>query len=86
MSVSGFRLVRVPRIWDDPERRDAEKGIGEELARLAWRFKNAFDGWTESVAELATWIRYSPPPPGAKPVEPWFENEEEDDGGPETIH
>ena len=57
--------------------------IGEELARLAQRFKDALDEWTRSVAELATWIRYSPPPPGAKRVEPWFEDE---DDGPETIH
>jgi len=44
--------------------------------------------WIKNVSELATWIRYSPPPPGAKPIEPWFEDqsEDDDDGGPETIH
>ena len=57
VSVSGFRLVRVPRVWDDPDRRKAEKDIGEELARLARRFKDALDQWTKSVAEVATWIR-----------------------------
>jgi hypothetical protein len=87
VSVSGFRLVPVPRVWDDPDRRKAEKDIGEELARLARRFKDALDEWTRSVAELATWIRYSPPPQGAKRVEPWFEDEDGDeDDGPETIH
>ncbi len=42
----------------------------------------------KNVSELATWIRYSPPPPGAKLTEPWFEDqsEDDDDGGPETIH
>ena len=29
----------------------------------------------------------SPPPPGAKPIEPWFDDEaEDDDDGPETTH
>ena len=65
----------------------AEKGIGEEFARLAGRFKDALDEWTRSVAELARWIRYLPPLPEAKRVEPRFEDDEEDEGGgPETIH
>jgi len=41
VSVSGFRLIRIPRVWDDPDRRRAEKDTGEELARLARRFRNA---------------------------------------------
>jgi hypothetical protein len=87
VSVSGFRLIRIPRVWDDPGRRKTEKDIGEELARLARRFRDALDEWTGSVAELARWIRYTPPPPESRSVEPWFEDEEEDeDGGPETIH
>ena len=77
-------------MWDDPDRRNAEKGAAEEIARLARRFKNAMDEWTESVAELARWIRYAPPPPEAKPAEPWFEDreeeEEQENGGPESIH
>ncbi len=83
--VSAFQLVRVPRVWDDPDRRDAEKGNSKELARLARRFKMALEEWISSVVELGNWIRYSPPPPEAKPLEPWFEDEEEN-GGPETIH
>lgn len=86
LSVSGFRIVEVPRIWDDPERRSREKGIDRELARLAKRFNQAFVAWTDSLAELATWIRYSPPLPDAKPLQPRVENEEEENGGPETIH
>ena len=87
ISVSAFQLVRVPRVWDDPLRREAEKGNGKELARLAGRFKQALDEWINSVSELGNWIRYSPPPPEAKRLEPWFEDEEEEEeGGPETIH
>jgi len=78
VSVEGFRLVRVPRVWDNPERRDAEKDSAEEAARLARRFKSAIDEWTGSVAELARWIRYAPPPPEAKPVEPRFDDREEE--------
>jgi hypothetical protein len=88
VTISGFRIVRVPRVWDDPDRREAERGPQVELGRLARTFKATFDEWTKSVSELATWIRYSPPPLGAKPIEPWFEDEPEDDDdhGPETIH
>lgn len=89
VSVAGFRFIRVPRVWADPDRRNAEKGATEELARIARRFKNVMDEWSGSVAELASWIRYAPPAPDAKQVEPWFDDsgdEEMDDGGPETIH
>ena len=88
LSISGFRTVRVARTWDDPDRRVEEKDSRDELGRLARRFKSALEEWTKSVAELAAWIRYLPPPPGAKPVEPWFDDQSEDDGdgGPETTH
>lgn len=84
-SISSFRLVRIPRIWDDPQRREAEKDISGDLAGLAHRFKDAYDEWRASIADLATWIRYSPPPTNSRPVEPWFEDDDED-GGPESIH
>jgi hypothetical protein len=85
VTISGFRTIHLPRVWDDPDRREAERDPHGDLHALARTFKTAFDEWTKSVSELATWIRYSPPPPGAKPVEPWFDDEtEEDDGGPET--
>jgi hypothetical protein len=83
VSVSGFRIVRVPRIWDDPVRREAEKDIGKELTPLAQRFKDAADTWGKSVADLARWIRYSPPPPGMKPLNPGTQDENEDI---ESIH
>ena len=79
-------MVRVPRVLDSPERRAAEADSNRELGRLARLFKTALDAWTESVSGLATWIRYSPPPPDAKPVEPFFDDEPDDDGGPETMH
>ena len=88
VTISGFRTVRMPRVWDNPGRHEAERSPQVELRRLARTFQATFDEWTKSVSELATWIRYSPPPPGAKPIEPWFEDlsDEEDDGGPETIN
>jgi hypothetical protein len=89
LAISGFRIVHLPRVWDDPERRKAEKDPHAELDRLARTFKASLDEWTKSVSELATWIRYAPPAAGAKPVEPWFEELREDDdkdSGPETIN
>lgn len=88
VAISGFRTVRLPRVWDDPERRNAERSPQIELGKMARTFKCTFDEWTKSVSELATWIRYSPPPHGAKPIEPWFDDqsEDDDDEGPETIH
>jgi hypothetical protein len=78
-------VIRVTRVRDDPERREAERDAADELARLA-AFR-ALDEWTESVSQLATWVRYALPPPNAKPIEPWFDDQsEDDDGGPETIH
>lgn len=89
LAVSGFRIVHLPRVWDDPERRKAEKDPHDEFDRLARTFKTTLDEGTKSVSELATWIQYSPPAAGAKPIEPWFEGLPEDgdnDGGPETIN
>ena len=82
-------MIRVPRVWDSLERRQAERDPRGELGRLARIFKTALDEWTKSVSALATWIRYSPPPPGAKPVEPWFgdrDDDDDDDGGSGTTH
>jgi hypothetical protein len=88
IAITGFRLIRVPRVWDNPERRATEADSHGELSRLARAFTAALDRWAESISALATWIRYSPPPPGAKPAEPWFDqqSEDDDDGGPDTLH
>jgi hypothetical protein len=87
LAISGFRMVRVPRVWNDPGRLEAERGPEVELSRLARTFRATFDEWTKSVSELATWIRYSAPSSGAKALEPWFDDNGEDgeDGGPKTI-
>src|SRR5262245_39987016 len=85
IAVSGFRIVRIPRVWDDPARQRTERDVDQELALLAERWSSAMKEWARSVADLARWIRYSPPLPGTRPTGPWFEDEEEDDE-PETIH
>jgi hypothetical protein len=83
LSTEGFRLVRVPRIWDNPKRRKSEKDIAKELAQLARRFMDVLDEWARSVAEVATWIRYLPPPTESKPSRLLKHGES---GGPESIH
>lgn len=88
IAISGFRIVRVPRTWDSPERRAAEADSHLELNRLARTFRTAIAKSTQSISALATWIRYQPPPPGMKSAETWFDDqsEDEDDGGPDTLH
>jgi hypothetical protein len=88
VTITGFRILRVPRVWNDLDRQDAEKGAERELSGLAQKFKYSIDEWRASIAELAKWIRYTPPPADANQIEPPFEEyeEESDEGGPETIH
>jgi len=88
VAISAFRIVRVARAWDSPERRAADGDSYRELNRLARTFRTAIDDWTQSIAALAKWIRYSPPPPGVKPAGPSFDDQAEDDdeGGPEIGH
>jgi hypothetical protein len=87
LSVSGFRMVRVPRVWDDSERNNAEKGALTELAMLSKKFKYSLEEWTTGIGELARWIRYTPPPENLKEIEPFFDEQgDEEEGGTETIH
>jgi hypothetical protein len=87
VAIAGFRIVRVPRVWDSPKGRVTEADSHGELTRLARTFKTALAAWVESISALATWVRYSPPFPGAKPAEPWFNDQSEnDDGGPDILH
>jgi hypothetical protein len=87
IALSAFRIVRVPRAWDSPERRTAEADPARELGRLARTFRAAIDDWGQSIAALATWIRYSPPPSGAKPPGSWPDDRSDDDeGGPHNLH
>jgi hypothetical protein len=88
LSVAGFRVVHVPRVWDDPGRREAERDPAAELSRLAQKFKYSLDEWRIGITELARWIRYTPPPADSKQIAPQFEELEDEnkEGGPETIH
>lgn len=49
--VSGFRLIRIPRVWDDPVRRSAEKDIDEELTQFSGRFGAVIDEWARSIVD-----------------------------------
>jgi hypothetical protein len=82
VSVSAFRLVPVPRMWDDPEKREKEQDAGEHLVELADRIKVAMDEWRGAVAELARWIRYTPPPQ-ERMVDSLADTEDDE---PETVH
>jgi hypothetical protein len=84
MSVSAFRLIPVPRMWDDPDKREREEDGGEQLDELVQLFKAAMGEWTDAVAELARWIKYGPPSPEREPMEDPFPDVEDDE--PETIH
>lgn len=84
LSVAAFRLVPVPRMWDDPDKREREEEGGEHLDELVQLFKSAMGEWTAAVAELARWIRYGPPSPERELVEDLFADVEDDE--PETIH
>jgi hypothetical protein len=70
------------------DRRDAEKGAATELSKLAQKFKFSLEEWRISIAELAKWIRYTPPPADAVQGKQPFEElpDEDGEGGPETIH
>ena len=65
VAISGFRMVRVPRVWDSPERRAAEADPHRELSRRARTFETALSDWTESICALAT---SDPGPPRRLPT------------------
>ena len=50
LATSEFWIVSLPRVWDNPERRRAEKDPYGELDQLARTFKTTFDEWTKSVS------------------------------------
>lgn len=88
VAISAFRIVRVPRVWDGPERRAAEGDARRELNRLGPMFRRAIEDWTQSIAALATGTGYSPPPPGVKAAGPSMDDQSQDDdeGGPKILH
>lgn len=52
-------------------------------------YRAARDDTKPFDVSAVTRVRYSPPLPGAKPTGPWFDNQSEDDdddGGPDTLH
>lgn len=81
MSVSAFEMIVVPRIWDDPRRREREPSSGKQIDGLARRFRAALDVWAEKVGELVRWVEYAPgrAPPRRRGPPP-------DDAGPRTTH
>jgi hypothetical protein len=78
-------MIRLPRIWDDPERRKREKSAGNQIDDLAKRLRKAFDQWMVCTAELAKRIRYIPPP---SERDPWRRGKGDFLTGeePETTH
>ena len=52
VSVSAFRLVPVPRVWDDPDKREEEFDGGEHLEELGGRIHEAMEEWRKATAEL----------------------------------
>jgi len=88
VSVAGFRIIRIPRVWDNPGRQEKEKSAADELSRVSEVYKFSLDAWRVAIAELTREIRYTPPPEGAAQAGPPAEDLEMDDetNGPETIH
>jgi hypothetical protein len=87
MSVPAFEMIVVPRIWDDPRRREGEASAARPIDALAARFRGALNAWTESVAQLADWLHHAPAPPRAQSAQRRREPfPHDDDVGPETTH
>jgi hypothetical protein len=87
MSVPAYEMIVVPRIWDDPRRREGEAYAARPIDALAARFRGALGAWTESIAQLAGWLRHAP----ARPHAPSGSRRrgtfpQDDDVGPETTH
>lgn len=85
MSVPAYEMVVVPRIWDDPKRREREPSAVHQIGGLAERFRRALDVWTGSVGELARWLRYDQSHASSRRrrSEPF---PDDGDTGPETMH
>ena len=87
ISVPAYEMIVVPRIWDDPRRREREASAAQQIDGLAGRFRGALDAWTASVGELVRWLRHAPGPPRApsrrRRREPF---PDDGDVGPETTH
>jgi hypothetical protein len=85
MSVPAFEMIVVPRIWDDPKRREKEPFGAQHIDALARRFRRAIDAWTSSVTGLVSWLRHTPTSQGpSRSRHAPFSHD--DEGGPETTH
>jgi hypothetical protein len=83
MSLPAFEMIAVPRIWDDPKRREREKTADKPIHALAGRVRAALDAWVGSVGELARWLRHAPVRSRRGRRNPLPRDE---DSGPETMH
>jgi hypothetical protein len=87
MSVPAYELIVVPRIWDDPRRREREASAARQIDGLAGRFRGVLDAWTASVGELVRWLRHAPGPRRAPSRRRRLDPLPDDgDAGPETTH
>lgn len=59
VSVSAFDVIVVPRMWDDPDRRERERSADSRIDALAGRFRAAADAWNARIGELVTRLRYT---------------------------
>jgi hypothetical protein len=84
MTVSAFEMIAVPRIWDDPRRREREPSAGPRIDGLAERFRAALDEWLTGVGELVRWLQHAPAP--AAPRRLRKPSGSDEDAGPETTH
>jgi hypothetical protein len=88
LSIAGFRMIRVPRVWDDPDRRESEKGAEAEISRLVQNFKYSLEEWNSGICELTRWIRCTPSTDVKKQTSrPLREQRQKKGGnGSDTIH
>jgi len=85
MSLPAFEMVVVPRIWDDPRRRQRESKDAKAIDGLAKRFNEAVEVWRTSVGELVKWLEHRPAP--RTPGRPRGRRSPGGRGsGPETVH
>lgn len=87
ISVSAFDMIVVPRMWDDPDRREKERSADSRIDALAERFRAAADAWTARIGELVAWLRYTPGEGGdPSPRRGGRSRRHGGGGGPETTH
>lgn len=87
MSLPAFEMIVIPRVWDDPKRRDREASADRQIDGLARRFREGTEAWIASVRELVRWLRHTPSDPRTAPRRRRGESLPDDgDHGPEVMH